>query len=200
MTKSAFPGFPLRFGSGFQQVFQFRHEFLDVLEVEIDRCESYIRDFVVAAQAVHDKLADFAGFALALRGFDNKGFGFIDDLLEPADRYRALFAGAHQAVENFLAVKTLAASIFLYDHVRDFVDALVGGEALFALQAFAAAADGIGFLSFARIHDFVIFKPAKGAFHALGYSSEVKVIVAGYAGRNGRRRIASTHTLNIEFA
>src|SRR5216683_740223 len=168
--------FALRFGRifffarGFQQIFKLGHEFLHVFEVQIDGCEPYIRDFVVAAEAVHDELADFAGFALALGGLDDKSLGFIDDLLELADGHRALFAGAHEAVEHFLAVKTLAATVLLYDHVRDFVDALVGGEALFALQAFAAAADGIRFLAFARIHDFVIFKPAKGAFHALGYT------------------------------
>src|ERR1700687_1640973 len=186
MTKSALAGFPLRFGRGFQQVFQLGHEFLDVFKIEIDRGESYIRDFVVAAQAVHDEFADFAGFALALGGLDDESLGFVDDLLELADGYGALLAGAHEAVEHFLAVKTLAASVLLYHHVWNFVDALVGGEAFFALQAFAAAADGIGFLALARIHDFVIFKPTKGAFHALGYTSEVKVIVAGCAGRNGR--------------
>src|SRR5216684_2499252 len=173
------------FARGFQQIFKLGHEFLHVFEVQIDGCEPYIRDFVVAAEAVHDELADFAGFALTLGGLDDEGLGFIHDLLELADGYRALLAGAHQAVENFLAVKTFAASVFLYHHVGDFVDALVGGEALFALEAFAASADGIRFLALARIHDFVIFKPAKGAFHALGYTSEVKVIVAGYAGGNG---------------
>jgi hypothetical protein len=200
--KSGLCGFAFWFGRvfRFQEVFEFRHEFLNVFEVEIDGCESDIRDFVVAAEAVHDQFADFAGFALTLGGLDDEGLGFIHDLLELADRHRAFLAGAHQTVENFLAVKTLAAAVFLYNHVWNFIDALVGGEALFALQAFAAAADGIGFLAFARIHDFVIFKPAKGAFHALGCISEVKVIVAGRAARNGRRRIASTHTLNIEFA
>ncbi len=170
MFQSALPRFPLRFGRGFQQVFEFGHEFLDVFEVEIDGGKPYIGDFVVATQAVHDELANFAGLALALGGLDDKSLGFVDDLLELADGHGALLAGAHQAVEHFLAVKTLAASVFLYHHVRDFVDTLVGGEALFALQAFAAAADGIRFLAFARIHDFVIFKPAKGAFHALGYT------------------------------
>src|SRR6266436_6002909 len=85
-----------------------------------------------------------------------------------------------------LVLRSRAATVLLYDHVRDFVDALVCGEALFALQAFAAAADGIRFLAFARIHDFVIFKPAKRAFHALGDTSQVKVMVAGCAGRNGK--------------
>src|ERR1700686_421319 len=196
VIKSGLCGFALRFGRifffvfvfarGFQQILQLRHEFLDVFEVEIDRCESYIRDFVVAAQAVHNQLADFAGFALPLGGLDDKSFGFIDDLLELADRHGALLAGSHQSVEHFLSVKTLTAAVFFYHHVWNFVDALVGGEALFALQAFAAAADGIRFLALARIHDFVIFKPAKGAFHALGRTSEFKTIVAGDAGRDGR--------------
>src|SRR6266481_4042987 len=170
MTKSALSGFPLRFRRGFQQVFELGHEFLHVLKVEIDGGESYIRDFVVAAEAVHDEFADFTGFALALSGLDDEALGFVDDLLEFADGHGALFAGAHESVENFLAVKALAASVFFYHHVWNFVDALVGGKTLFALQAFAAAANGIGFLAFARIYDFVIFKPAKGAFHVLGYT------------------------------
>src|SRR5450631_3571797 len=174
-------GFALRLGRvllflfacGFEQVLQLRHEFLHVFEIEIDGGEPYVRDLVITAQAVHDELTDFAGLALALGGLDDEGLGFIDDLLEFADGYRALLAGAHEAVEHFLPVETLAASVFLYHHVRNFVDALVGGEALFALQAFAAAANGIRFLALARIHDFVIFKPAKGAFHALGCTQEI---------------------------
>src|ERR1039458_2460324 len=123
-----------------QQILQFRHELLDVFEVEIDGGKPYIRDFVIAAQAVHDELADFAGLALALGRLNDEGLGFIDDLFQLADGNGPLLAGAHQAVEHFLAVKTLAPSVFFYHHVRDFVDALVGGEALFALEAFAAAA------------------------------------------------------------
>src|SRR6185437_10898106 len=79
---------------GLQQVFQFRHKFLHVFKVEIDRCKPNIRDFVVAAQAIHDELADFAGLALALRRLDHKTFGLIHDLLQIADRDRPLFACA----------------------------------------------------------------------------------------------------------
>ena len=139
----------------------------------------------MAPQAVHDELADFAGLALALGGLDDEGLGFIDDLFKSADWDWTLLAGAHESIKNFLAVKTLAASVFFYHHVRNFVDAFVGGEALFTLQAFAAAADGIRFLAFARIHDFVIFKPAKGAFHVLGFTGELKTIVAGDAAQDG---------------
>src|SRR5208283_2221118 len=159
--------FALRFSRvlGLEQVLQFGHELLYVFEVEIDGGKPDVRDFIVAAETVHDELADLAGLALALGGLDDEGLRLIDDLLQLADRHRTLLACAHQAVEYLLAVKALAAAVFLHHHVRDFVDALVGGEALLALQAFAAAADGIGFLALARIHDFVILKPAEGAFH-----------------------------------
>jgi len=175
MSQSAFPGFALGLGRDFEQILQLRHKLLHVLKVEIDGGEPYVRDFVVAAQAVHDQLSYFAGLAFALGGLDHKRLRFIDNLLEPADGHGAFLAGAHQSVEHLLAVKTLAAAVFFHHHVRNFVDALVSGEALFALQAFAAAADGIGFLALARIHDLVIFKPAKRAFHALGYARKVKV-------------------------
>ena len=179
MSQSAFPSFRLWFGCGFEQVLQFRHEFLHVFEIEINGGEPHVCHLVVAPKAIHNQLADFTGFTLALGGFDDEGFGFIDDLFELADRYRSLLAGAHQAVEDFLAVKTLAAPVFLDYHIGDFIDALVGGKALLALQAFATATDGIRLFAFARIHDFVIFKPAKGAFHVLVCRSEVPIIVAG---------------------
>src|SRR5580700_3192414 len=148
MTKSDSRGFAFRLWRVFcfQQILQLRHKLLYVFEIEIYGSEPYISNLVVAAEPVHDQLADFARLTLAFSRFDDEGFGFIDDLLELADRHWALLAGVHQAVENFLAVKTLAAPIFLYHHVGNFVDALIGGEALFAFQAFAAAADGIRFL------------------------------------------------------
>ena len=133
MTKSAFPDFPLRFGRGFQQVFQFGHELLNVFEVEIDGGEAHIRDFVVPPQAVHDEFANLAGLALALGGFNHKSLGLIDNLLEPADRDGSLLARTHQAIEHFLAVKALAATVLLNHHLRDFGDALVCRKALFAL-------------------------------------------------------------------
>ena len=119
----------------------------------------------MAAQTVHDQFADFAGLALALGGFDHERLGLVDDLLQLADRHRTLLAGPQQAVQHLLAIEFLAPSVFLHHHVRNFVDALVGGEALLALQALAPAPDGIGFLALARIHDFVIGKAAKWAFH-----------------------------------
>src|ERR1035438_1233334 len=167
MIQSGLRSFALWLGCilGLQQIFQFGHELSDILEIEIDGSEAHVGDFVVAAETVHDELANLTGLALAFGGFDDEGFGLIHNLLELADGDRTLFAGAHQAVEDFLAVEALAASVFFDNHVRDFVDPLVGGEALLALEALAAAADGIGFLALARVDYFVVFKAAKRALH-----------------------------------
>ena len=137
---------------------------------------------------VHYQFADFARFTFALSGFDDEGLRLVHNLLQSADRHRTLLTGSHEAVEHLLPVESLPAAVFFYHHVGNFVDALVSGEALLALQAFAAAADGICFLALARIHDFVIFKPAKGAFHALECTRKFNLIVAG----NGRRHALAT--------
>src|SRR5581483_7100166 len=148
-----------------QQVLQLRHELLHVFEVQVNRGEAHVGYFVVLAQAVHDQLADFAGFALAVSGVNDEALGVVDNLLQLANRDRALFAGSHQAVQHFLPIETLAPAVFLDHHVRDLVNPLVGGEALPALQTLPPPADGLRFLALARIHHLVVQKPAKRAFH-----------------------------------
>ena len=151
-----------------QQILQLHHELLYVLEIQINRGKAHIRDFVIAPQSVHDQLAQFAGLALALGGLDYKSFRLIYDLLQLADRYGSLLAGPQQAIQHLLAIEFLAAAVFLDHHVGNFVDALVSGEALAALQTLAAPADGIGFLALARIHHLVIFKTTERTLHDSG--------------------------------
>ena len=74
-------------------------------------------------------------------------------------------AGAQQPGQDLLPLKLFPAAVFFHYHVGDFVDALVGGEALFTLQAFAPAANRFAFLALTRVHYFVIFEPAKRTFH-----------------------------------
>ena len=82
-----------------------------------------------------------------------------------AHRNRPLLAGSQQPGQDLLPLEFLAAAVLLHHHVGNFVDALVGGEALFALQTLAAAADGLAFLAFARIDYFVVFKATERALH-----------------------------------
>ncbi len=150
-----------------EQLFELGFEFADVLEVAVDAGEADVGDGVDVLEALHDELADGAGGALALGRVDDEGFGLVDDVLHLGGGDVALLAGVQQAGEDLLAVEFLAAAVLLDDHVGDFVDALVGGEALVAALALAAAADGVGFLAFAGVDDPVLGKSAIRAFHGM---------------------------------
>src|SRR5262249_36481309 len=56
-------------------------------------------------------------------------------------------------------------AVLLDHHIRDLVDALVGGEAAAARQALAASPDDHAVLPFARVDDLVLDVRAEGAFH-----------------------------------
>src|SRR5258708_15056961 len=149
-----------------QQIFQLAHEFLDVFEIHVDAGEAHVGDFIELFEAVHDHFADFGGGELAFGGFVHDAFDFVDDAFEFRRGHRALLAGLQQALQNFLTFETLAAAIFLDDHVGDFVDSLVGGEAAAAFEAFAAAANGIAAAAFAGINHLVVDVRAERAFHS----------------------------------
>ncbi len=91
----------------------------------------------------------------------------VDDGFELAGGDGAFFAGAEQAAQDLLPVEALAAAVFFHDHVGDFVDALVGGEAAIAALALAAAADGVGLFALARVDDAVLPEAAIGTLHML---------------------------------
>src|SRR6185437_1066536 len=150
---------------GGEQLLQLFLEFAYVLEVAVDAGKADIGDGIEGLQAVHQQLADFAGGALALGRVHEEVFGLVDQRFHIAGGDGAFFAGVQQAAEDFLALEFLAASVFFHHHVGDFVDALIGGEALVAALAFAAAANGLGFFTLARINYAVLRKPAVWAFH-----------------------------------
>src|SRR6266852_5944267 len=144
------------YGAVLEQVFQLGHEFLHVLEVHIDAGETHVGDFVQFFQAMHDHFADFGGGEFALSGFLNDAFDFIDDGFEFGSGHGALFAGFQEALKNFLALEAFAASVLLDDHVGNFVDAFVGGEAARAFETVAAAADGVAGAAFAGVDNLVV--------------------------------------------
>src|SRR5207302_10412018 len=135
------------------------------------RREPHIRNFVVASQAVHDQLTQFAGLALALLRFDDERLRLIHDLFQLADGDRSFFTSTQKAVQNFLTVELLAAAVLFDHHVGNFVDPLVGREALAALQALAPAPDRLRLFTLPRVHYLVIRKSAKGTFHGVMFRS-----------------------------
>lgn len=159
-------------------MFELGFEFADIFEVAVDAGEADVGDGVQVFEARHDELADLAGGAFALGRVDDEGFGFIDDGLHLGGGDIAFLAGLEQAVEDLLAVETLAAAVFLDDHVGDLVDALVGGKAFFAALALAPPPDGIGFLALARVDDAILTETAVGALHW----SELILAVVGVGG------------------
>jgi hypothetical protein len=80
-------------------------------------------------------------------------------------RNRPFFAGFQDTSQNFLAIESLPTSVFLDDHVRDFVDSLVAGKAPFTFQALPSPANGIAVLTFSRVDDLVVEVTTKWTFH-----------------------------------
>ena len=149
----------------FEQPLERGHELVDVLEVAVDRGEADEGHLVELLQAVHQELADLVGRDLAVGALLHHGLDPLDDRLERLHRDRALLAGLQQALHHLLAVEALAAAVLLDDEVRDLVDALVGREALAAVEALAAAADHVAFLALARVDDLVLEVGAERALH-----------------------------------
>ena len=148
-----------------EQAFELDLELVDVFEVAVDAGEADVGDGVDVFEAVHDELANGRRRALALGRVDDEGFDGVDDLLHLGDGDFAFLAGVEQAGEDLLAIEVFAAAVFLDDHIGDFVEALVGGEAFVAALALAATADGVGFLALAAVNHLVFGEAALGTFH-----------------------------------
>src|SRR5205807_2448725 len=100
-----------------------------------------VRDLIDQLEAVHDQFADLAGGALALRRINHVLLHLIDNLLHFPHGDWTLFAGPQHSSQYFLAFELLSPAVLFHHHVRNLVDSFIGGEALFALQALAAAAN-----------------------------------------------------------
>src|SRR6266481_484567 len=155
----------LLFNAILQQILQLAHEFLHVLEVHVHRRKPHVRDFVQLFQPVHDHFADFRGGQLAFGGLLHYAFDFIHDCFELRRGHGTLFASLQEPLQNFLPFETLAPPVLFDDHVRDFVDAFVGGEPPAAFQALAPPANGVAEAAFPRINHFVVDVRAKRTLH-----------------------------------
>src|SRR5215472_8337295 len=147
------------------QALQLGMELADVLEVPVDGGKTNIRDLVGLLEPRHDLLAQFGGGALALRRIHHKLLYLVHDLFHGGHRDRPFFTRPQHPGKDFLPLELLPAAVLFHYHVRDFVDALIGGKPFLAFQAFTAAPNRRAFLALARVNYFVILEPAKWAFH-----------------------------------
>ena len=90
----------------------------------------------------------------------------VGDHLKRRHAHRPLFTGLQQPLNQLLPIEPLARAVLLHRHVGDFVDPFVAGEALAALEAFAAAADNLAFFAFSRVDHFIAQMRAIRALHA----------------------------------
>ena len=122
---------------------------------------------------MHDHFADFGGGQFPFRGLVDHAFDFVHDGFELGRGNGTLFAGFQEALQNFLALEAFAAAVFLDDHVGNFVDAFVGGEAAGAFQAFAAAANGVAGAALAGVNYLVVEMRAERALQWLDSPCQV---------------------------
>src|SRR5258708_30060639 len=124
---------------------------------------------------MHDHFTDFGGGEFALGGFVHDAFDFVDDGFELRSGHGPFFTSFQQALQNFLALESFAAPVLLDDHVGNFVDAFVSGEAASTFEAFAAAANGVAGTPFPRINHLVVYLRAEGALHSVASPGPVLV-------------------------
>jgi len=137
----------------FEQIVDLSHEFRDILEFEVDGGKSEIGYLVNAPQFRKENLSDAIGFQFAIRAFLNGLFYFVDYLLKLRQTDGSLFTCFKKSVQNFVPIESLSAAVFFYHHIGDFVAALIARKPTRAIQALAAAPNGISVPALPRINN-----------------------------------------------
>lgn len=149
------------------EVFDFGEELGGVAEAAVDGGEAEEGDFVGFFELVHDFAADDGGgdFAFVL------GFDFVDDVVDEHVHLGvgdgALDGGVGDGGAQFGAVEVLVAAIALEDVEDGLDDLFVGGEAVAAFGADAAAADDFAVADGAGVDHFVVVVETLGAAHGM---------------------------------
>ncbi len=147
------------------EVFDFGEELGGVAEAAVDGGEAEEGDFVELFELVHDLAADDGGgdFAFVL------GFDFVDDVVDEHVHLGvgngALDGGVGDGGAELVAVEVLVAAVALEDGEDGLDDLFVGGEAMAAMGADAAAADGVAVANGAGVDDLVFGLRTLGTAH-----------------------------------
>ena len=115
----------------------------DVLEAAVDRREADVGDLVELVELLHHHLADLPRRDLALAERQHLRDDALDRLVDELGRHRPLVQRALEAVAQLADVEVGARAVGLDDLRQPQLDRLVGGEALLAAGAAAAAADRV---------------------------------------------------------
>src|SRR5688572_14866569 len=148
-----------------EKVLELAQELVHVLELSVDRREADVGDLVELAEAVHDARSDVGRRHLTLLGVVQMSFDLIHDCVELSGRNRPLLARLHEPGAKLPSIETFPPAVLLDDHVRDFLDRLIGRETATAGFAFPSPADHLSLAALARVHHAIIHRAAERTFH-----------------------------------
>src|SRR5208282_3958119 len=100
--------------------------------------------------------ADLCRSELALRRFMHHALDFIHDSFEFRRGHGPLLTSFQQSLQNFLAFEALSPPILLDDHVRDFINALVGRKPSAALETLPPPPDRVTGAALARVDHLIV--------------------------------------------
>jgi hypothetical protein len=130
-----------------QDILQFGHKLVDILELSINGCKTHIGYLIQIMEGIHDGLTDNSGFYLSFTRFLKLTLEVVDDLFDGSDGYRALFTGALDSGNDLFALERLTTSVLLDDQGQHFFDTFKGRETSFALRTFAPSPNIVPFLA-----------------------------------------------------
>jgi hypothetical protein len=141
---------------------------IDVVKLVVFAGKADEGDLVEIYEVAEDDFADAETGDFFFAGASQVFFDGIEEGLDAGAGDVALADGGEDAVEEFFAAETLAATIALDDgEARGLLDAFVGGEAFGTGQTLAAAADDGPAVGGAAVDDLVMVFFAKGALHGV---------------------------------
>src|SRR5581483_1920211 len=138
---------------------------LDVLEVSVDRRETYVGHFVQLTELIHDELADDARLNFTLAQTSNLVSDAADRLVEHLAGNRTLFQRFLHAPAQFGFVEVLASAIPLHHDRHHELSRLERGETLATGQTFAAPTNLPALTRQARVVDLGLDVPAERTMH-----------------------------------
>ena len=148
-----------------QNLLQFVHKSVDVLELPVYGSKPYISHRLQLLQLIHNDLADDRAWNLLLLPVEDLCLHRIHQIINLVGRNRTLMAGPQHAGLTLGTVILLPDIILLDNNQRYRLHLLIGGEALAAFIAQPSTADGIIIICRSGINHPRIIAAAKGTLH-----------------------------------
>jgi hypothetical protein len=142
-----------------------RPKLINILKIAVHTGKAHVGYFVEFFQLAHDELAYAGALDFAQAQVEEFFFYALDGAVYLLGADWAFAQGQGEAGLQFAALVFDTAAIFFDDGGVVDLWALVGGEALFARAALAAAADEVGVFRDAGVDDLGVEVVAKRAFH-----------------------------------